>query len=70
MPYRPTNRFLKMFSEIELRLIRHAVLKELKLSEKKLKILDPDSDDSIELGNDSMLLRIIVEKINEAEKTS
>ena len=59
-----------MFSEIELRLIRHAVLKELELSEKKLKILDPDSDDSIELGNDSMLLRIIVEKINEAEKTS
>ena len=57
-----------MFSEIELRLIRHAVLKELSLSEKKLKILDPDSDDSIELGNDLMLLRIIVEKINESEK--
>lgn len=59
-----------MFSEIELRLIRHAVLKELELSEKKLKTLDPDSDDLIELGNDSMLLRIIVEKINEAEKAS
>lgn len=59
-----------MFSEIELRLIRHAVLKELSLSEKKLKILDPDSDDSIELGNDLMLLRIIVEKINESEKNN
>ena len=57
-----------MFSEIELRLICHAVLKELSLSEKKIKILDPDSDDSIELCNDLVLLRIIVEKINESEK--
>jgi hypothetical protein len=56
-----------MFSVIELRLIRHAVHKELELSEKKLKILDPDSDDSIELGNDSMLLRTILEKIDETE---
>ncbi len=57
-----------MFSVDELRLIRHAVQKELELSEKKIKILDPDSDDSIELGNDAMLLRIILEKINETER--
>jgi hypothetical protein len=56
-----------MFSVMELRLIRHAVNKELEQCEKKLKILDPDSDDSIEIGNDSMLLRIILEKINEQE---
>ena len=53
------------FSIMELRLIRHAVNKELELCEKKLKILDSDSDNSIELGNDSMLLRSIIEKINE-----
>ena len=40
----------------------------MSLSEKKIKILDPDSDDSIELCNDLVLLRIIVEKINESEK--
>ena len=57
-----------MFSQIELHLIRHAVQKELELSEKKLKILDAESDDSIELGNDSMILRNIVEKINDNEK--
>lgn len=56
-----------MFSIMELRLIRHAVQKELELSEQKLKILDPDSDDSIELGNDSMQLRIILEKIEETD---
>jgi len=56
-----------MFSIMELRLIRHAIQKELELCEKKLKILDPDSDESIELGNDSMLLRIIIEKIGEKE---
>ena len=59
-----------MFNEIELRLIRHAVLKELELSERKLKILDPDSDDSIEIGNDSMILRIIIDKINSSEKNN
>ncbi len=56
-----------MFSVMELRLIRHSVSKELEQCEKKLKILDPDSDDSIEIGNDSMLLRTIIEKINETE---
>jgi hypothetical protein len=50
---------------MELRLIRHAVAKEIEQSEKKLKILDPDSDDSIEIGNDLMILRIILEKISE-----
>lgn len=59
-----------MFSVMELRLIRHAVQKELELSEKKLKILDPDSDESIEIGNDSMILRIIIEKINDKENSS
>jgi hypothetical protein len=54
-----------MFSIMELRLIRHAVAKEIEQSEKKLKILDPDSDDSIEIGNDLMILRIILEKISE-----
>lgn len=54
-----------MFSVMELRLIRHAVAKELELSEKKLKILDPDSDDSIEIGNDIPLLKSIIEKISD-----
>ena len=56
-----------MFSVMELRLIRHAVSKELALCEKKLKILDPDSDDSIEIGNDIPLLRSVIEKISERE---
>lgn len=56
-----------MFSVMELRLIRHAVSRELEISEQKLRILDPDSDDSIELGNDSMILRNILEKIAERE---
>lgn len=54
-----------MFSIFELRLIRHAIEKEIEISEKKLKILDPDSDDSIEIGNDLMSLRMIIEKITE-----
>ncbi|GAB2197060.1 hypothetical protein [Sessilibacter sp. MAH4] len=57
-----------MFNVQELRLIRHAVSKELDDCEKKLKILDPDSDDSIEIGNDSMLLRVILEKIANVEE--
>lgn len=54
-----------MFSIIELRLIRHAISKEVDQCEKKLNILDPDSDDSIEIGNDLMILRTILEKISE-----
>ena len=53
-----------MFSVMELRLIRHAVSKQLEQDEKKLHILDPDSDDSIEIGNDLLILRNIIDKIN------
>ena len=56
-----------MFSVMELRLIRHAVNKELQLCEKKIKILDPDSDESIELGNDIPILRTIIDKISERQ---
>ena len=61
------NEKTTMFSVMELRLIRYAVSRELEISEQKLRILDPDSDESIELGNDSMILRRILEKIAERE---
>lgn len=54
-----------MFSIMELRLIRYSISKEITQDKKKLKILDPDSDDSMEIGNDLMILRNILEKISE-----
>ena len=52
-----------MFSTIELRLIRFSVSKTLEEFEGRLKTVDPESDESIELGNDARALEIILEKI-------
>ena len=59
------NRKYSMFSTMELRLIRHSIHKTMEDNQKKLKILDPESDDAIGLSNDLMLYKIIIDKINE-----
>lgn len=56
-----------MFSVMELRLIRFSVSKTLADYEDRLKSVDPESDESIELGNDSMILSKILEKISDKE---
>lgn len=56
-----------MFSIMELRLIRFSVSKTLRDYEDRLKSVDPDSDESIELGNDTVILANILEKISEKE---
>lgn len=52
-----------MFSIMELRLIRYSVSKTLEDFDDRLKTVDPESDESIELGNDSVILENILEKI-------
>lgn len=52
-----------MFSIMELRLIRYCVSNTLKDYRERLQTVDPESDESIELGNDSMILETILEKI-------
>ena len=52
-----------MFSVIELRLIHYCVSKALEEFDERLKTIDPDSDASVELGNDTKLLESILEKI-------
>ena len=52
---------------MELRLIRFSVSKTLRDYEDRLKSVDPDSDESIELGNDTVILANILEKISEKE---
>ena len=52
-----------MFSIMELRLIRYCVAKTLEDYRKRLDSVDPESDESIELGNDSVILETILEKI-------
>jgi len=49
---------------MELRLIRHSISKEITQNKRKLNILNPDSDDSIEIANDLMILKNIVAKIS------
>jgi len=53
-----------MFTIMELRLIRHSISKEITQNKRKLNILNPDSDDSIEIANDLMILKNIVAKIS------
>ena len=62
-----TERQTKMFSVMELRLIRHSVYKTMENLQKRLKILDTESDDAIEATNDLMVYQNIIEKINEGE---
>ncbi|WDE10389.1 hypothetical protein [Thalassomonas haliotis] len=57
-----------MFSVMELRLIRTAVKKNMEELIKRKGILDPESDDAIEITNDLMIYQNIVEKINDREE--
>lgn len=52
-----------MFGTQELRLIRYSVKQTIESMRKKQSILDPDSDDAIDIANDLTLYQIILEKI-------
>lgn len=54
-----------MFSVMELRLIRSSVNKTIKNLQDRKNILDPESDDALEVSNDLMLYAQILEKIKE-----
>ena len=56
-----------MFSVIELRLIRSSVKKTMDDLLKRKAILDPESDDSVEITNDLMVYQNIMDKINDRE---
>lgn len=56
-----------MFSVMELRLIRHSVYNTMENLQKRLKILDPESDAAVEATNDLMIFQNIIEKIDERE---
>lgn len=52
-----------MFGTQELRLIRYAVKQTMENLKKRQSILDPESDDAVEIANDLSLYAIILEKI-------
>ncbi|WP_444931645.1 hypothetical protein ACJJIF_07715 [Microbulbifer sp. SSSA002] len=52
-----------MFGAQELRLIRYSVKKTIELLCERQNILDPESDDAIEIANDLVLYQIILNKI-------
>lgn len=52
-----------MFSIMELRLIRHSTTKEMENLQRRLKILDKESDDAVEAINDLMMYQGILDKI-------
>lgn len=54
-----------MFGTQELRLIRYAVKQTMDDLKKRQRILDPESDDAVEIANDLTLYAIILEKIEE-----
>jgi hypothetical protein len=54
-----------MFNTMELRLIRYSVKQTMENLIKRKFILDPESDDLIEITNDLMMYQNILEKINE-----
>lgn len=54
-----------MFSVMELRLIKSSVNKTIKNLQDRKNILDPESDDALEVSNDLMLYAQILEKIKE-----
>ncbi|SFD15782.1 hypothetical protein SAMN05660479_03317 [Microbulbifer thermotolerans] len=56
-----------MFSVMELRLIRSSVKKTMDDLIKRKNILDPESDDAVEITNDLMIYQNIIEKINDRE---
>ncbi|GLQ32853.1 hypothetical protein GCM10007876_33320 [Litoribrevibacter albus] len=55
----------RMFNTMELRLIRYSVKQTMENLKKRKSILDPESDDSVEITNDLMMFQNILEKINE-----
>lgn len=54
-----------MFSTMELRLIRYSVKQTMDNLQKRRGILDPESDDAVEITNDLMLYQNILDKISE-----
>ena len=56
-----------MFSVMELRVIRHSVAAMVERLEARLKILDPGSEDAIEIVNDLPIYRNVLKKINDRE---
>ena len=52
-----------MFSVIELRLIRVSFKKTIDSLAKRRSILDPESEDIVEITNDLMIYQNIIEKI-------
>jgi len=57
-----------MFSVMELRLIRYSVKKTMDNLIKRKAILDPESDDSIEITNDLMGYQNILDTINDDDR--
>jgi hypothetical protein len=62
-----SNKRSEMFSVFELRLIRHCVGAEIQRRQEELRTVDPESDRSVELANDLVVLRNIRDKISERE---
>jgi len=56
-----------MFSVMELRIIRNCVHLSMERKQERLKILDSESDDAVEITNDLMLHQNILDKINDRE---
>lgn len=56
-----------MFSVMELRLIRTSVKKNMADLLKRKAILNPESDDAVEIANDLMMYQNVLEKINDRE---
>ena len=54
-----------MFSILELRLIRHSVHKNMENLKKRVQVLDPESDEVVEVVNDLKIYQIILDKISE-----
>lgn len=54
-----------MFNAIELRLIRYSVKQTMENLKKRKSILNPESDDSVEIVNDLIVYQNILEIINE-----
>ena len=56
-----------MFSVMELRLIRSSIKKTMDDLIKRKSILDPESDDAVEITNDLMICQNVIEKRNDRE---
>ena len=56
-----------MFSVMELRLIRASTRKTMDDQLKRKNILDPESDDAVEIINHLMIYQNIIDKINDRE---